>query len=320
MFKRALISFVLVFSLIGYSAAQEDEKLYAFKDTVITEIDTLGLIHTKVKVWLMTNKKFHFDVAATDTILYSLKKEKDAKMKYVIIKPNDEKSESKFDEEIKNKKLEADAGAGSYTFEFKNRSLKTNHVIIDLKKVNKKTRTEQIPIEPKIDSVTVILYDTVSRVVVDDTYYLGAKKNIRQEYRKNISFEFVKDSVPSRWMYIVAFGKNYSEKLAAIVDLETQQPVTEPLVALFKGKYLDFPYSKSERLKLRLTGPNINEVINTTETGARGGRFGKYNLSIMNEDEVVGEYVYFKVVAFDLIKNSEIRMPKSEYEKMKAAK
>ncbi|ELR71186.1 hypothetical protein C900_02990 [Fulvivirga imtechensis AK7] len=291
------------------------------KDTVISGVDTLKLIHTKVKVWIKAKKRFSFEVGPGDTILYSLQKQNNTRMKYKVIKPNEEEKEYVLSEDIKNMPLETGAGAGNYTLEFKNQSFKTNYVVIDLKNVKSWKRIEKLKKEPpKQDSVSVVIYDTIPRVVLEDTYYIGAKKNIKAGFEKVIAFEFVADSVPCYWSYLVGFGKKYQEDVNGLVNLETQQPVGDPLVAYFNGRFQSFLPSQSNRAKLSLKGPGVDRHFATTDFDTTYGRKGAYQLSLTNKDEVVGEYVYFKVVAFDFVKKEEIKVPVSEYKKMKIAK
>lgn len=318
---RAILFLLLLFGAqICFS--QDDTKLYVLKDTIITGVDTVNLIHTTLKVLPKLKRKFSFEATQGDTILYSLSKQKNTKMKYFVVKPNAEEKEYPLDADVKNVRLETDGGTGSYVLELKNRSfITTNHITIDLKQVHGWKRTEKIKKDPpKEDSVVVAINDTVPRIIIDATYYLGARKNIKAESNKLITFEYVADSVPCYWSYMVGFGKDFGTQANNLIDLETQQPVGDPLVAWFTRQYQDFPYSQSQRAKMSLDGPGVSKQFNTTDYGTYHGKRGVYELSVTNKDEVVGDYIYFKVVAFDFVKKGEIKVPMSEYKKMKIAK
>lgn len=306
----------------GFAWQGDDGKQYVLEDTTISGVDTVKLIQTKLKLGLKARRKFTFDVAAGDTILYSLTKEKARKMKYKVINPAGEEKEYHLKEDVRNERLDTEnGGAGTYALEFRNQSFRKNYVIIDLKKAKGWKRVEQVRRElPAEDSVVVVMYDTVPRVVMEGTYYLGARKNIKAEYKKELEFAFPADSVPCRWAYIAGFGKEYETKLSELVDLKTQQPVGDALVSFFKTGIPRFPYAESERANLRLAGPGVSKGFSATDYGLYGGRQGVYKLSVTNEDEVVGEYVYYKVVAFDFIKKSEVKVPLSQYKKMKIAR
>lgn len=298
--------------------AQQGNQTYVYKDTVITGLDTIKLFHTKLKVNLQSKKNFSFAASQGDTILYSLQKENNRRMKYRVIKPNAEENEYSLDEEVKDRRLDTEAGTGNYNLQFKNRSFKKNHVVVELTKVKGWKRTEKVKvIPPAEDSVWVVINDTIPRVVLEEVYYIGAKKNIRMDSKRVIEFEFVRDSVPAYWGYLVGFGKEYQSEIEKLIDLKTQQPIGDPLVAHFMKQFRDFPYSQSNRAKMNLSGPKVNKHFNTTAYDLNTGRKGVYKLSVVNTDEVVGEYVYFKVVAFDLVKKSAMKMPKSEANKMK---
>ncbi|MBK6265132.1 hypothetical protein JKA74_08790 [Marivirga sp. S37H4] len=309
-----IVFYLLIYDCLG----QQGNETYVYKDTVITGLDTINLIHTKLKVRLFSKRDFSFEAGQGDTILYSLQKENNRRMKYRLIKPNAEEKEYRLDEDVKNSRLDTEAGAGNYILQLRNRSFRRNNVVIDLKKVKGWKRTEKVKVNPPAeDSVWVVINDTIPRVVIEGTYYIGAKKNIRMESKKVIEFEFVSDSVPAYWAYLVGFGKEYQSEIETLIDLKTQQPIGDPLVAYFMKQFSGFPYSQSKRARMNLSGPKVNKDFNTTAYDLNTGKRGVYKLSVVNKDEVVGEYVYLRVVAFDLVKKSEMKVPESELKKMK---
>ncbi|UII27392.1 hypothetical protein LVD15_02880 [Fulvivirga maritima] len=294
----------------GISVAQQ----FTLEDSTYSGIDTVTLLHTRMKVWVMTKKKFPFQVNAGDSLLYTLKKEKDVKMKYRIVFPDNTEKQFMIDDQVENMPLPTDAGAGTYTLEILNRSLKNNYVTITLKQAKGWTETTKIKVPIIVDSVTVAVYDTVPRLVLDDTYYLGARRNIKEDYRKTVEFDIApaKDKAPLYWAFLIGFGREYGAEANNQVDIKTQQPVGDPLVAFFMKNRNEFPESESKKIELSLKGPGVNSSYHTTAYGTVNKHPGHYTLAVINDDEVVGEYVYFKVMAFDFVKSGEKKVPKKK--------
>ena len=289
---------IVMILITGYGYGQNIGQVTT-RDTMIFSYDTTHLdTSEKLKVGLIRKKNYSYNATAGDTILYSIKKENLNPMKYKIIKPNDDKKEYDLAEDVVNQLLEVDS-TGQYTFQFKNKSIKRNKVVVTLKGVNKVGHIQQIPVDPVpiIDTLWTVIHDTVPQLIFEETFYVGAKKNIRAEYEIMTSYEFA-DSVPCHWSYVVGFGKDYGETLGTLIDLKTQEPIGDPLIAYYAQGFNSFPESQSQRARLNLKGPIVNKNISRTAVGTYKADKGVYQLTLSNKDEVVGEYVYFKVMGF----------------------
>ena len=297
---------ILLLALLPLSAftLAQDSTLYKVDTIPVTVIDTLQIPVIQLNLGRRSKRKVNIVLKEPDVLIYSVKGFNPQKANITITDP---KPATILHKKIKSGDVGNVEGSyeietsGSYLFTVKNKSLKNNTFEFNLKLIQ-----ETIENQPKITVFEQppekheFVYDTVIEIVHEEQFYLGAKKNIVDESLKVIDFQFPKGKVPTYWNYVVGFGETYGNDLKNVIDPITKQPIADPLVELGKGKSNNLPESENKNIKVSLKTPN-NTIFNAQLNNEHLARRGNYTFTLTNKDQVVGEYIYIKIVSYSRI-------------------
>ncbi|MEL7001721.1 MAG: hypothetical protein AAFN93_03195 [Bacteroidota bacterium] len=93
------------------------------------------------------------------------------------------------------------------------------------------------------------------------------------------------------------------------MNLITQEPIGDPLVALGMGKINKLPKTARDNLKFEFKGRGVSvkETIDSYDVihFPKDTYEDQLEITLSNSDEVVGAYIYVKVVAFKKIPQSQ---------------
>lgn len=277
------------------------------KKEFINGVDTTDFLSHNFKLGRRGKEEMTFSFQNSDTVLYSFSKVNDFRTFLQIVDP---KGGLLFNNYITSKGVYGSFAAdttGAYTFRLKNKSFKPNEVLMNLKTIETWQDTI-IKVKPAIPITPPPIYDTIPEILIEELIYLAARKNIKSEYKKTLSFEFDKDVNCVFGTYVIAVGKEYPEEINAMVDLVTQEPLGDPLVAYGLQKIDGLPVKDENKIQFEFKGRGVNQK----GTSDRYDKFDfplakykeEYKIEVSNNDEIIGAYVYVKVVSFKRVQQT----------------
>ncbi|MEM6830664.1 MAG: hypothetical protein AAGA66_05220 [Bacteroidota bacterium] len=284
------------------------------RDTIYSGVNEIQILQAQIKPGFLFKKKFFFPVVQGDTLSYTLTKQlPNKKVKYWTRQQGVKSKRMELSEKKEEQLIITQTSTDQYGFAFKRKGLKKNDVNLTINRLKKWTKTDQltdttfkaIPPAPP-----VIAYDTTTKLVTEQTYYVGSVRNIRAKDRVLVTLDFSDDpylqASDGYMTFLIGFGKQFESEMQRLSANYALLPIAakfgDPLTAFFANEFNGFPTSNPRKIKLQLKRGSqvIRRNFYNTTTGTIGRERTTYTLSIANPNEVAGEYVYVKVMAIDV--------------------